>query len=99
MNSADRITVLLSPRIFLTTVLFLTGLSACSQHPACDMTPDGSVWLTVARLSYAEEKFHKEHGRYGTLVEMTNLEPGLPADVTAGWMGSYRITITLSKTR
>lgn len=61
------------------------------------MTPDGSVWITVARLSDAEAKFYESHGRYGELVEMTDLEDGLPADVTGGRMGSYRITIDLTK--
>ena len=59
------------------------------------MTEDGSVWLAVVRLSEAEETFHKLHGRYGTLAEMTNLQPGLPPDVTSGHLGSYTIGIEL----
>lgn len=64
----------------------------------CDTTPDGSVWLTVVRLVWAEENFHKAHGYFVTLAEMTNLEPGLPPEVTAGQMGSYTIRIELGKT-
>jgi hypothetical protein len=60
------------------------------------MTPDGSVWITVARLSQAEEIFHRLHGRYGELVEMTNLLDGLPPDATCGRLGSYAITIKLT---
>jgi hypothetical protein len=60
------------------------------------MTPEGSVWLTVVRVSWAEEKFHKLYGRYGALSELTNLEDGLPPDVTAGRMGSYSIRIELA---
>ncbi|MFL6350804.1 MAG: hypothetical protein ACJ74Z_02995 [Bryobacteraceae bacterium] len=64
----------------------------------CDMTPDGSVWVTVARLVWAEQKFQKLHGRYGALIQMTNLLDGLPPDVTAGQMGSYTISIELTQT-
>ena len=60
------------------------------------MTPDGSVWITVVRLTWAEKKFHDANGRFGKLAEMTDLEPGLPADVTAGRMGSYTISIKLT---
>lgn len=81
-------------------LLFTAGpFAACQQQivrNVCDMTPDGSVWLTVARLSSAEAKFHTLHGRYGKLVEMTDLEDGLPSDVTAGTMGSYIISIKLT---
>ena len=64
------------------------------------MTPEGSVWLTVARLTSAEETFRKAHSRYGALSEMTDLEPGLPANVTrSGRMGSYTIRIEFTKDR
>ena len=69
-----------------------------SERELCDMTPDGSVWLTVVRLVWAEQKFHAEHDRYGSLVEMTNLLDGLPPEVTSGQMGSYTITINLTQT-
>jgi hypothetical protein len=84
-------------RAFCSGLLLCTagGFAAC-QRNVCDMTPDGSVWLTVARLSWAEAKFHGLHGRYGELVEMTNLFDGLPPDVTAGRIGSYVITIKLT---
>jgi hypothetical protein len=68
------------------------------ERQLCDMTPDGSVWLTVVRLVWAEQKFHAEHDRYGSLVEMTNVLDGLPPEVTAGQMGSYTITINLTQT-
>jgi hypothetical protein len=61
------------------------------------MTPDGSVWLTVVRLVWAEQKFRSKHDRYGSLVEMTNLLDGLPPEVTSGRMGSYTITINLTQ--
>jgi hypothetical protein len=77
-------------------VLMFLPLLGCEEN-ICDMTPDGSVWLTVVRLVSAEEKFHKLHGRYGALLEMTNLEDGLPPDVTAGQMGSYTISIDLTQ--
>lgn len=84
-------------------LVFCVGILVCAagsfaacERNLCDMTPDGSVWLTIARLSWAEEKFHKLHGRYGELVEMTNLLDGLPPAVTAGRMGSYVITIKLT---
>jgi hypothetical protein len=71
--------------------------SGCSlffeERQLCDMTPDGSVWLTVVRLVWAEEKFHTEHHRYGSLAEMTNLLDGLTPEVTSGQMGSYTISI------
>ncbi len=60
------------------------------------MTPEGSIWLAVVRLTWAEGKFHKLHGRYGSLAEMTDLEPGLPAEVTAGRVGSYTLAIRLT---
>lgn len=59
------------------------------------MTADGSVWVTVAQLSQAEEEFHELHGRYGELVEMTNPLAGPAPDVMAGRVGSYAITIKL----
>ena len=78
-------------------VLMLIPLLGCEEN-ICDMTPDGSVWLTVARLSFAEQKFHKLNGRYGGLIEMTDLEPGLPLAITStGRMGSYIIRIELTK--
>jgi hypothetical protein len=78
----------------------VVGLAGCRGANVCDMTPEGSVWLTVARLSWAEEKFYKANGRYGSLAEMTNLEPGLPPRVTeTGRMGSYTITIHPTKDR
>ena len=79
-------------------LLVAFSLAGCELEPRshCDMTPEGSVWLTVARLTWAEGKFHKLHGRYGSLAEMTDLEPGLPADVTAGRMGSYTLAIRLT---
>ena len=51
---------------------------------------------TVVRLVWAEEKFHAEHHRYGSLAEMTNLLDGLPPEVTSGQMGSYTISINLT---
>jgi hypothetical protein len=70
------------------------------ERNVCDRTPEGSVWLTVARLTFAEEIFRKAHGRYGSLVEMTDLQPGLPADLTtSGRMGSYTITIEFTSNR
>jgi hypothetical protein len=87
---------------FCITLLLLTPTtfyaSGQQVRNLCDMTPDGSVWLTVARLSFAEQKFHKLNGRYGGLIEMTDLEPGLPLDITStGRMGSYIIRIELTK--
>jgi hypothetical protein len=83
--------------VFCVSLLFCgAGTFAACERNICDMTPDGSVWITVARLSWAEEKFHRLHGRYGHLAEMTNLFDGLPPDVTAGRMGSYLITIKLT---
>jgi hypothetical protein len=80
---------------FLVVAASLAGCILQSRS-VCDMTPDGSVWLTVVRLTWAEEKFFKVHGRYGELAEMTYLEDGLPPDVTAGHMGSYAIGIELT---
>jgi len=61
------------------------------------MTPEGSVWLTVARLTWAEKTFYEAHGRFGELIEMTDLEPGLPLEVTSsGRMGSYTLRIQLT---
>ena len=60
------------------------------------MTPDGSVWLAVVRLVWAEEKFHAEHDRYGSLAEMTNLLDGLTPEVTSGQTGSYTISINFT---
>jgi hypothetical protein len=66
----------------------------------CDMTPEGSVWITVARLTSAEDMFRRAHGRYGSLAEMTDLLVGLPPDVTmTGRMGTYTITIDYTKDR
>jgi len=48
------------------------------------MTANGSVWVTVVQLSQEEEEFHRLHGRYGELVEMTNLLAGPAPDVMAG---------------
>ncbi len=61
------------------------------------MTPDHSVWLTVARLVEAEEKCHRLSGSYGTLVAMTNMLDGLPPATTTGRIGSYVITIELTQ--
>jgi hypothetical protein len=77
-------------------LLCAVGTFAACERNVCDMTSDGSVWIIVARLSGAEEKFHTLHGRYGELADMTNLLDGLPPDVTAGRMGSYVITIKLT---
>lgn len=66
-----------------------------SRESPCDMTPEGSVWLTVARIAEAEAKFQKQHGRYGELSQLTDLMDGLPASVTAGRMGTYRLRIDL----
>ena len=81
---------------FCAAVLVATAVSY-AERKVCDMTPDGSVWLTVARLVWAEQKFYRSHGRYGSLVEMTNASEGLPRDVTSGRMGSYAITIERTK--
>lgn len=81
----------------LLVTLWVVGCEAFEGQNVCDMTPDGSVWLTVVRLVWAEEKFQKLHGRYGALAEMTNLLDGLASDVTAGRMGSYTISIELTK--
>jgi hypothetical protein len=74
--------------------------AGCSLHAEkrqlCDMTQDGSVWLAVVRLTWAEEKFHADHHRYGSLAEMTNLLDGLPPEVTSGQTGSYAISINLT---
>src|SRR5262245_3001710 len=69
----------------------LETIHAAFGREYCDLTPEGSVWLTVVRLTWAEEQFHKLHRRYGALPELTNMMDGLPADVTAGRMGSYTI--------
>ena len=74
-----------------------TGCQSFMIGNRCDMTPDGSVWLTVVRLVWEEQKFYGLHGRYGELVEMTNPLDGLPDSVTAGQVGSYTITIELTK--
>lgn len=81
---------------FCAAVLVATAV-CYAERKVCDMTPDGSVWLTVARLVWAEQKFYRSHGRYGSLVEMTNASEGLPRDVTSGRMGSYAITIERTK--
>jgi len=78
-----------------------TVFSGCGFNPferevvLCDMTPDGSVWLTVVRLVWAEQKSHAQHGRYGALGEMTNMLDGLPPETTSGTLGSYTISIEL----
>jgi hypothetical protein len=84
--------------LLLFSAASFSGYDALRGQNLCDMTPDGSVWLTVARLVWAEKKFHGLHGRYGALVEMTNLIEGLSPEVTTtGRMGSYSITIELTK--
>jgi len=65
------------------------------ERNLCDITPDGSVGLTVVRLVWAEQKFQALHGRYGALVEMTNMLDGLPPETTSGQLGSYTISIEL----
>ncbi len=79
-------------------LLIAISLAGCDLEPRshCNMTPEGSVWLTVIRLTRAEEKFHEVYGRYGSLTEMTDLQPGLPPDVTGGRMGSYTLAIRLT---
>lgn len=77
-------------------LLSVMAIFASCERNLCDMTPDGSVWLTVARLSWAEDKFHREHGRYGELQEMTNLLDGLPPSATSGRIGSYAVTLELA---
>jgi hypothetical protein len=97
MTLAAKLRTVIALATLLVVAASLVGCGTQMPGPSvCDMTPDGSVWLTVLRLSWAEEKFHKLHGRYGTLAEMTNLEDGLPPDVTAGHMGSYAIGIELT---
>lgn len=83
--------------LYIAFVVTAVSIDGRTPGDVCDMSPDGSVWLTVARLVWAEQKFHELHGRYGTLVEMTNPRDGLPSDVTAGRMGSYAITVNLTK--
>jgi len=77
-------------------LLFVTAetFAGCAPRIICDMTADGSVWLTVVRLVWAEKKFYGLHGRYGPLVAMTIPTDELPLDVTAG---SYAIPIELTK--
>ena len=82
--------------LIATQMIFSGCILFSEERQLCDMTPDGSVWLTVVRLVWAEQKFHAEHDRYGSLVEMTNVLDGLPPDVTSGQMGSYTITINLT---
>lgn len=93
-------------KVALCLVLSATLIAFCgcglypdlsAEKQLCDMTPDGSVWLTVVRFVWAEQKFHAERDRYGSLVEMTNLLDGLHAEVTSGRMGSYTITINLTQ--
>src|SRR5713101_1155300 len=70
--------------LLIATQMMFSGCSLYSEErQLCDMTPDGSVWLTVVRLVWAEEKFHAEHHRYGSLADMTNLLDGLPPEVTS----------------
>lgn len=80
-----------------------TGKWVALETPIpADLCPpaDHGIGVTVARLTGAEEKFYKEHGRYGTLLEMTDLDYGLPLDVTStGRLGPYRITIRPTKAR
>ena len=73
---------------FILLLVFIVTLLGC-QRNVCNLTSDGSVWLSVARLSRAAEIFHKLHGRYGELTEMTNLLDGFPPSVTGGRVGSH----------
>jgi hypothetical protein len=84
----------------LTKLVLIAACALCFScginESYCDMSEDGSVWLTVVRLSEAEGLFYKSHGRYGSLIEMTNVVPGLPPQTTSGRLGSYTIRIDLT---
>ncbi len=83
--------------LLIATQLIFSGCSLhAEKRQLCDMTPDGSVWLAVVRLHWAEEKFHDEHHRYGSLAEMTNLLDGLSPEVTSGQTGFYTFSINLT---
>ncbi len=70
---------------------------ACSRTQS-KCSPNGSVWLTIARISLAEDLYHTRNGRFGKLADLTDLQPGLPADLmNSGRMGDYAFTIELTR--
>jgi hypothetical protein len=74
-----------------------SGVSCGRYTSGTDCSADGSVWLEVCRISEAERLYQTRHGHYGPLLEMTDLVDGLPASVTAGQMGSYKLWVDLNK--
>jgi hypothetical protein len=88
------------PQSCFSIALLLVAAAAftgCREHFVCDMTADGSVWLTVVRLVWAEKIFYGQHGRYGALAEMADLhgesQPGLtsPSNSPTAVLSSGRI--------